>query len=122
MNQSNLIGGACAYQPTVNTLELAMTSLEIADLVGSRHDKVKQSIERLVKRGAIQPPLMVKTENKKSNSPNRFTNTYHFEGDQGKRDSIVVITRLCKEFIPKLPPYQSSKITFLGEISQEVSV
>ncbi len=35
-----------------------MTSKEIADLVESRHDKVKQSEERLVKRGIIaQPPL-----------------------------------------------------------------
>lgn len=122
MNQSNLIGGACAYQPTVNTLELAMTSLEIADLVGSRHDKVKQSIERLAKRGAIALPSMVKIENKQSNSPNRFTNVYYFEGDQGKRDSIIVVTRLCKEFTPKLPPYQGSKITFLEAISQEVAV
>lgn len=35
-----------------------MTSQEIADLVESRHDKVKQSIERLALRGTIQlPPL-----------------------------------------------------------------
>ena len=27
-----------------------MTSLEIVDLIGSRHDKVKQSIERLANR------------------------------------------------------------------------
>ncbi len=31
----------------VNSSELTMTSLEISELVESRHDKVKQSIERL---------------------------------------------------------------------------
>lgn len=37
---------------------LTMTSQEIADLVESRHDKVKQSIERLAAGGMIQlPPL-----------------------------------------------------------------
>lgn len=36
----------------------AMSSLEISELVESRHDKVKQSIERLAARGTIQlPPL-----------------------------------------------------------------
>lgn len=33
-----------------------MTSLEISDLVESRHDKVKQSIERLASRGVIELP------------------------------------------------------------------
>ena len=37
---------------------LTMSSREIADLVESRHDKVKQSIERLVARDVIvQPPM-----------------------------------------------------------------
>ncbi|STE84230.1 DNA-binding protein [Escherichia coli] len=34
----------------------SMTSVEIAELVGSRHDKVKQSIERLAERRIIQLP------------------------------------------------------------------
>ncbi|WP_376775620.1 phage antirepressor KilAC domain-containing protein [Serratia fonticola] len=102
MNQSNLIGGARAYQPNVNTLELAMTSLEIADLVGSRHDKVKQSIERLVEKGVIQLPPLGKVENKQSNSPNRFTDVYRFEGEQGKRDSIIVVAQLSPEFTARL--------------------
>lgn len=37
----------------VNTGEPTMSSLEISELVESRHDKVKQSIERLAKRGVI---------------------------------------------------------------------
>jgi phage regulator Rha-like protein len=35
---------------------VTMTSREIADLVESRHDKVKQSIERLAGRGVIGLP------------------------------------------------------------------
>ncbi len=34
-----------------NTRALTMSSREIADLVGSRHDDVKRSIERLASRG-----------------------------------------------------------------------
>lgn len=40
----------------VNTGEPTMSSLEISELVESRHDKVKQSIERLSKRGVIKLP------------------------------------------------------------------
>jgi phage regulator Rha-like protein len=97
MNQSNLIGGACAYQPTVNTLELAMTSLEITDLVGSRHDKVKQSIERLAERGVIAlPPMGEKV------TAGRPATYYVFEGEQGKRDSIITVAQLSPEFTARL--------------------
>lgn len=35
-----------------------MTTLEISEVVESRHDKVKQSVERLAERGVISlPPL-----------------------------------------------------------------
>lgn len=102
MNQFDLISGACAYQPTVSPFELAMTSLEIAELVGSRHDKVKQSIERLAEKGVIQLPPMGKVENKQSNSPNRFTDVYRFEGEQGKRDSIIAVAQLSPEFTARL--------------------
>lgn len=97
MNQSTLIGGACAYQPTVNTLELAMTSLEITDLVGSRHDKVKQSIERLAERGVIAlPPMGEKV------TAGRPATYYVFEGEQGKRDSIITVAQLSPEFTARL--------------------
>lgn len=42
----------------LNGGEVTMTSLEISDLTGSRHDNVKRTIERLADRGVIQfPPL-----------------------------------------------------------------
>ncbi|MBB9725184.1 Rha family transcriptional regulator [Escherichia coli] len=75
----------------------SMTSVEIAELVGSRHDKVKQSIERLVGRGVIAfPPLGEKP------TAGRPVSYYLFEGEQGKRDSIIVVAQLCPEFTARL--------------------
>ncbi len=79
-----------------------MSSLEIAELVGSEHRAVMLSIERLAKRGVIQLPPMVKVENKQSLSPNRFINVYEFIGEQGKLDSITVVAQLCPEFTAAL--------------------
>ncbi|EET82830.1 phage antirepressor KilAC domain-containing protein [Acinetobacter radioresistens] len=79
-----------------------MSSLEIAELVGSEHRAVMLSIERLAKRGVIQLPSMVKVENKQSLSPNRFINAYEFIGEQGKLDSITVVAQLCPEFTAAL--------------------
>lgn len=79
-----------------------MNSFEIAELLGNRHDKVKQSIERMAQRGIIQLPPMGKVENKQSLSPNRFVNVYIFEGEQGKRDSIIVVAQNCPEFTARL--------------------
>ncbi|WP_284085358.1 Rha family transcriptional regulator [Acinetobacter nosocomialis] len=86
----------------VNTNVQTMTSLEIAELVQSEHRVVILSIERLAKRDIIQLPPMVKVENKQSLSPNRFTKVYEFTGDQGKRDSIIVVAQLCPEFTARL--------------------
>ncbi|WP_151823540.1 Rha family transcriptional regulator [Acinetobacter nosocomialis] len=86
----------------VNTNVQTMTSLEIAELVQSEHRAVILSIERLAKRDIIQLPPMVKVENKQSLSPNRFTKVYEFTGDQGKRDSIIVVAQLCPEFTARL--------------------
>lgn len=97
MNQSNLIGGACAYQPTVITLELAMTSLEIAELVESRHDNVKRTIESLVSKGVIAFP---QTEEKPT--AGRPVSYYVFQGEKGKRDSIIVVAQLSPEFTARL--------------------
>ncbi|PKF33451.1 phage antirepressor KilAC domain-containing protein [Acinetobacter proteolyticus] len=79
-----------------------MNSLEIAELVQAEHRAVVLSIERLAKRGTIQLSSMVKVENKQSLSPNRFTNVYQFTGEQGKRDSIIVVAQLCPEFTARL--------------------
>lgn len=79
-----------------------MTSREIADLVGSRHDKVRQSIERLVDRGTIAQPPMGDVQEKGGNNRTYTTTEYVFEGEQGKRDSYVVVAQLSPEFTARL--------------------
>jgi len=79
-----------------------MNSLEIAELVQAEHRAVVLSIERLAKQGIIQLSSMVKVENKQSLSPNKFTNAYQFTGEQGKRDSIIIVAQLCPEFTARL--------------------
>lgn len=80
----------------------SMTSLEIAELVNTEHRNVKVSIERLVKKSIIQYSPLTKVENKQSVSPNKFINAYMFSGEQGKRDSIIVVAQLCPEFTARL--------------------
>ena len=79
-----------------------MTSIEIAELVGKRHSDVKRSIERLVAKGVIQHTPLATVENNQSLSPNKYTKAYFFEGEQGKRDSIIVVAQLSPEFTARL--------------------
>lgn len=82
--------------------KVSMTSIEIAELVGSRPDSVKRTIETLAKKGIIQFPQSVEIENKQSLGPRRFSSAYVFEGERGKRDSIIVVAQLCPEFTARL--------------------
>ena len=77
---------------------LTMTSREIADLVDSRHDSVKRTIERLVAQGVIASPPLVDFKN----INNVAGQEYVFSGEQGKRDSIVVVAQLSPEFTARL--------------------
>jgi phage antirepressor YoqD-like protein len=80
---------------------VSMTSREIADLVGSRHDKVKQSIERLAKNAIIQlPPMGVSEEINSLGLPQR-TKLYIFTAET-KRDSYIVVAQLSPEFTARL--------------------
>lgn len=79
-----------------------MTSKEIADLVGSRHDKVRQSIERLAERGTIVQPPMGDEPETDAMGRIRVTKVYVFSGDQGKRDTYIVVAQLCPEFTAKI--------------------
>ncbi|MEF9874731.1 MAG: Rha family transcriptional regulator [Glutamicibacter sp.] len=75
----------------------SVTSREIAELVESRHDDVKRSIERLVVRGVITSPPMAEKP-----TAGRPVAEYIFTGEQGKRDSIVVVAQLSPEFTARL--------------------
>ncbi|WP_442913162.1 phage antirepressor KilAC domain-containing protein [Kosakonia sp. SOY2] len=74
--------------------ELTMSSQEIADLVQSRHDKVKQSIERLAAKGTIQLPPMGEVRNHLGQAVAVYM--------VGKRDSYVVVAQLSPEFTARL--------------------
>lgn len=76
------------------TTNPTMTSREIAELVESRHDKVKKSIERLADRGVIDlPPL-----GEYLDSMNRSAKEYRV----GKRESYIVVAQLSPEFTARL--------------------
>ncbi|SFN48132.1 Phage regulatory protein Rha (Phage_pRha) [Izhakiella capsodis] len=76
---------------------VTMSSLEISTLVGKRHDNVKRTIESLAEKGVIAFPQF--EEKATAGRPVMF---YVFEGEQGKRDSIVVVAQLSPEFTAKL--------------------
>ena len=78
-------------QQIISISTMRMTSREIADMVEKRHDNVKRTIETLVEQSVIQLPQIEEVENNQSLSPNSRSKAYLFQGEQGKRDSIVVV-------------------------------
>lgn len=82
---------------------MRMTSREIAELAGSRHDKVKQSIERLATEKENKPAVIcLPPLGEYLDSLGRPASEYIFSGEQGKRDSIVVVAQLSPEFTARL--------------------
>ncbi len=79
-----------------------MSSQEIADLVGKRHDNVKRTIESLAERGVIVRPQIEDEPGADTIGRPRTTQVYKFRGEQGKRDSIVVVAQLSPEFTAAL--------------------
>ena len=81
---------------------LTMSSLEIAELVQSRHYDVKRSIERLAGKGVIRLPPMAFSENINNLGFAVKSEMYVFTGEQGKLDSITVVAQLCPQFTAAL--------------------
>ena len=81
---------------------LKMNSIEIADLVESRHDDVKRSIDRLVQKNVIVQPPSADEQTVDSLGRKRSNQVYVFSGEKGRRDSIVVVAQLCPEFTARL--------------------
>lgn len=79
------------------TTAASMSSREIADLVESRHDNVRVTIERLASRAVIALPAI-----QEKATAGRPAKEYIFSGEQGKRDSIIVVAQLCPEFTAHL--------------------
>ena len=84
--------------PQFGSSEQSMTSLEIAELVQSRHDVVKKSIERLCLDAAIVQPPLVDEQSIDAIGRSRTTQVYIFKGEQGKLDSITVVAQLSPRF------------------------
>jgi len=74
-------------------IEKKMTSLEVSELVESRHDKVKQSIERLAKRNVIEFPPMGEIS-----TATKPTAVYLLD----KRASLIVVAQLSPEFTARV--------------------
>ena len=95
-----------------------MTHKEIANLVQSRDDSVKRTIERLSERGVISFTPMVETQ--QSGAVKRSVTSYHVN----ERDSYIVVAQLSPEFTaflvdewqkrksqsPKLPDFTNPAI------------
>ncbi|END3696474.1 Rha family transcriptional regulator, partial [Escherichia coli] len=77
-------------------------SIEIAELTGKRHDNVKRTIETLVKSGVIRLPQIEVSERINNLGFNVQYEHYVFEGEKGKRDSIIVVAQLSPEFTARL--------------------
>ncbi|WP_168072845.1 phage antirepressor KilAC domain-containing protein [Caulobacter sp. SSI4214] len=78
--------------------EPTMSSREISALVESRHDKVKQSIDRLVERGVIVQPPMGDEPLTDAMGRQRSERVYRL----CKRDSYIVVAQLSPEFTARL--------------------
>ncbi|HDI9013014.1 TPA: Rha family transcriptional regulator [Escherichia coli] len=87
---------------TIFTDKAFMTSIEIAELVGKRHDNVKRTIETLAKGGVVRSPQIEVSERINNLGFKVQHEHYLFEGEQGKRDSIIVVAQLCPEFTARL--------------------
>ncbi|WP_392562522.1 phage antirepressor KilAC domain-containing protein [Orbus sturtevantii] len=74
--------------------ELTMSSREIAELVESRHDSVKRTIERLIDKGVIQLTPLVEVTNHLGQTVLEYRLI--------KRDSYIVVAQLCPEFTARL--------------------
>lgn len=80
----------------ITSASQTMTSREIADLVESRHDSVKRTIERLADTGVIALPPLVEVANHGPGPSEIMTYVV------GKRDSYVIVAQLSPEFTARL--------------------
>lgn len=87
---------------TVTTNTITMTSQEIATLVEARHDSVKRTVERLAEAGVITLPPLVETSFLNSIGRTQHSQVYVFSGDQGKRDTTVIVAQLSPQFTGQL--------------------
>lgn len=78
----------------IQSQQLTMSSREIAELVGSRHDAVRKSAERLAADQILTSPLVGFDFEHRGN----VYQEYRFN----KRDSLVLVARLSPEFTARI--------------------
>lgn len=83
-----------------------MSSLEISELTGKRHDNVKRLIESFSRDIESRKALIARPHSevmqKEVNGRIYEYEVYIFAGEQGKLDSITVVAQLCPEFTAAL--------------------
>ena len=77
--------------------DITMSSIEIAELVGKRHDNVKRTIENLAAGLIVHPQSEDEWATDKNDRP-RATRIYKVS----KRDSFVIVAQLSPEFTARL--------------------
>lgn len=80
----------------------SITSLEISNIVGKRHDNVRRTIETLAKSGVIRLPATAFPLQINNLGLPHKTKVYIFSGEQGKYDSYVVTAQLAPQFIVRI--------------------
>ncbi|MGY3172398.1 phage antirepressor YoqD-like protein/phage regulator Rha-like protein [Pseudomonas sp. TE12234] len=85
---------ATHFQIQQDVSRTTMSSREIADLVGSRHDSVKRAVERLAEKGVIGLPPLVEY----LDGLGRPAMEYQI----CKRDTYIIVAQLCPEFTARL--------------------
>ena len=83
---------------TTTNQQLTMSSQEIADLVESRHDNVRTTIERLAAKGIISFTATQEYGQNNGLGKSKLKTVYHVN----KRDSHVVVAQLSPEFTARL--------------------
>lgn len=87
--------------PELNIISNAirtMSSREIAELVDSRHDDVKRSIDRLAQAGVIVQPPTADEHFEDAMGRTRATVVYLLD----KRSSLIVVAQLCPAFTARI--------------------
>ena len=75
---------------------LTMSSREIAEITGARHDNVKITIQRLAEKGAMPLPALQEVNNI-GHGP---TSIHIYQLD--KRSSLIVVAQLCPVFLGRI--------------------
>lgn len=104
----------------INNQPLTMSSREISELVESRHDNVKVTIERLAAKGLISFTALQENPSSKGGRPIKL---YHVN----KRDSYVVVAQLSPEFTAKLVDRwqeleEKSQPNWIAQLSPEAKI